>query len=80
MFEAFKKFLTDVAEGDKHPGRFEENDYRLAAAAMLVHAAAIDGDVSDVERAKLHVVVKRWFGLDDTDDGRAGRGGDRSRA
>ena len=65
MFEAFKNFLSDVVEGDKHPSRFAENDYRLAAAAMLVHAAAIDGNVSDVERNKLHAVIKRHFGLDD---------------
>jgi uncharacterized tellurite resistance protein B-like protein len=65
MFEAFKNFLSDVVEGDKHPSRFAENDYRLAAAAMLVHAAAIDGNVTDVERNKLHAVIKRHFGLDD---------------
>ncbi len=65
MFEAFKKFLSDGVEGDKHPSRFEENDYRLAAAALLVHAATIDGNVSDVERDKLHAVIKRRFGLDD---------------
>jgi uncharacterized tellurite resistance protein B-like protein len=65
MFEAFRNFLSDVAQGGKHPSRFAANDYRLAAAALLVHAAAIDGNVSDVERAKLHAIIKRRFGLDD---------------
>jgi uncharacterized tellurite resistance protein B-like protein len=65
MFEAFRNFLSDVVEGGKHPSRFAENDYRLAAAALLVHAAAIDGNVTDVERNKLHAVIKRHFGLDD---------------
>ena len=65
MFQAFRKFLSDVSEGGKHPSRFAANDYRLAAAALLVHAAAIDGNVSDVERAKLHAIIKRRFGLDD---------------
>jgi uncharacterized tellurite resistance protein B-like protein len=65
MFESFRKFLSDVSEGGKHPVQFEHNDYRLAAAALLVHAAAIDGNISDVERAKLHAVVKRQFGLDE---------------
>jgi uncharacterized tellurite resistance protein B-like protein len=51
--------------GDAHPSRFDENDYRLAAAALLVHAAAIDGTISDLERDALHAVVKRRFGLDD---------------
>src|SRR5215468_2079659 len=65
MFDSFRKFLSDVADGGKHPVHFEHNDYRLAAAALLVHAAAIDGNISDVERAKLRVVVKRQFGLDE---------------
>jgi uncharacterized tellurite resistance protein B-like protein len=59
MFEAFRNFLSDVAQGGKHPSRFGPNDYRLAAAALLVHAAAIDGNVSDIERDKLHAVIKR---------------------
>jgi uncharacterized tellurite resistance protein B-like protein len=65
MFEAFRKFLADVTEGGKHPGRFEPNDYRLAAAALLVHTAAIDGNISDVERQRIHSVIKRAFGLDE---------------
>jgi uncharacterized tellurite resistance protein B-like protein len=63
MFQGFRKFLSEVAEGGKHPIHFEANDYRLAAAAMLVHAAAIDGNVSDVERAKLRAVIKQRFDL-----------------
>src|SRR5262249_20650183 len=46
MFDSFRKFLSEVSEGGEHPIRFEHNDYRLAAAALLVHAAAIDGDIS----------------------------------
>ena len=65
MFDAFKKFISELADGDKHPSRFEDNDYRLAAAALLVHAAAIDGDMSQSERDKLHAVIKQRFSLDD---------------
>ncbi len=65
MFQAFRKFLSDVSEGGKHPSRFEPNDYRLAAAALLVHAVMIDGTMSEVERDKLHAVIKRRFGLDE---------------
>jgi uncharacterized tellurite resistance protein B-like protein len=65
MFEALKKFVSDLADGDTHPSRFADNDYRLAAAALLVHAAAIDGVISDIERERLHAVIKRWFDLDD---------------
>jgi uncharacterized tellurite resistance protein B-like protein len=65
MFESFRKFLSDVSEGGKHPTHFEHNDYRLAAAALLVHTAAIDGNISDLERGKLHAVIQRQFGLDE---------------
>jgi uncharacterized tellurite resistance protein B-like protein len=65
MFDRFRRFLSDCTAGDKHPSRFDDDDCRLAASALLVHAAAIDGDVSDVERAKLHAVIKRRFDLDE---------------
>jgi uncharacterized tellurite resistance protein B-like protein len=70
MFDSFRKFISALAEGDKHPSRFEDNDYRLAAAALLVHAAAIDGEMSQPERDTLHAVIKQRFNLDDsaTDD------------
>ena len=65
MFDSFRKFLSEVSEGGEHPIHFDHDDYRLAAAALLVHAAAIDGDISDVERDKLHTIIKRQFGLDE---------------
>jgi uncharacterized tellurite resistance protein B-like protein len=65
MFESFRNFVADFVEGEKHPSNFADNDYRLAAVALLVHAAAIDGDVSERERDTLHAVVKRRFNLDD---------------
>jgi uncharacterized tellurite resistance protein B-like protein len=65
MFESFKNFVAEFVDGDKHPSQFADNDYRLAAVALLVHAAAVDGDISQSERDKLHSVVKRRFALDD---------------
>jgi len=65
MFDSFRRFLSEVSEGGKHPIHFEQNDYRLAAAALLVHTAAIDGNISDRERDRLHAVIKRQFDLDE---------------
>jgi uncharacterized tellurite resistance protein B-like protein len=65
MFESLRNFVAEFVEGEKHPSEFADNDYRLAAVALLVHAAGIDGDVSQRERDKLHTVVKRRFDLDD---------------
>jgi uncharacterized tellurite resistance protein B-like protein len=64
MFDSFRKFLSEVSEGDKHPAHFAHDDYRLAAAALLVHAAAIYGDLTDAERDKLHAVIRQQFELD----------------
>jgi uncharacterized tellurite resistance protein B-like protein len=65
MFESFRNFVADIVDGGKHPSQFADNDYRLAAAALLVHAAAIDGDMTASERDKLHAIIKRRFALDD---------------
>jgi uncharacterized tellurite resistance protein B-like protein len=65
VFNSLRKLISDYGEGGKHPSRFEENDYRLAAAALLVHAAAIDGSISDAARGNLHVLIKQRFNLDD---------------
>jgi len=65
MFESLRNLVADLAEGDKHPSGFDEDDYRLAAAALLVHAAAIDGEMTPVEGERLHSVVKQRFDLDD---------------
>src|SRR5205807_2774136 len=65
MLEALKIFLADLSGGNKPQDHFEDNDYRLAAAALLVHVTRIDGDMSEAERHKLHVVLKYRFNLDD---------------
>lgn len=65
MFEAFRKLIGEFNEGDKHHSQFEDGDYRLAATALLVHAAGIDGAMSEAERVKLHAVIQQHFKLDD---------------
>ena len=65
MFDAFRTFVAEFVEGERHPSQFDEDDYRLAAAALMVHAAAVDGEMSQSERDKLHAVVKQRFALDE---------------
>ena len=65
MLNSLKNFISDLTGGAKHPSRFEENDYRLAAAALLIHAATIDGKETGAERDKLRAVLKSRFSLDD---------------
>lgn len=65
LFESFRVIVAEFGESGIHPSRFDESDYRLAAAALLVHTANIDGSIKDAERAKLHAVIKQRFDLDD---------------
>jgi uncharacterized tellurite resistance protein B-like protein len=65
VFEAIKSFVADLTSGDKQPQGFDENDYRVAFAALLVHAATVDGSVTAVERDKLVALLRQRFELDD---------------
>ena len=66
MLDAIRQFIADLT-GMPEARRFGDDDYRLAAAALLFHATAIDGIVSAEERAKLHELLKLRFDLDDSD-------------
>jgi len=48
-----------------HAGNLREEELRLAAAAVLVHAMVIDGVVATEERRKLKALLQTHFGLDD---------------
>ena len=48
MFDALRNFLTEIGGAGPAPERtFDEADYRLAAAALLIHVANADGHVDD---------------------------------
>src|SRR5688572_19316712 len=64
MFATLRNLVADLMDdGSEHA--FEDNDYQLAAAALLVRVATIDGHFDDAERAKLHDRLKSRFALDD---------------
>ena len=63
MLDALRDFMRRLgqeADGGRH---FSADDSRLAVAALLVHAVAIDSVESDAERAKLRELLARNFGL-----------------
>ena len=65
MFDALKNFVSELASGDKQAGDFADDDFRVAYAALLVHAAAVDGEVTGAERRKLIALLKQRFDLSD---------------
>jgi uncharacterized tellurite resistance protein B-like protein len=65
MLESIKALLSDLAGGAKQAEHFNDGDYRRAAAALLVHAVHVDGEISAEERRALHKVLQYRFALDD---------------
>ena len=64
MFRTLSDFISDITGGHREAAAFDENDYRLAAAALLVHVMSIDGAVTDEEQAVLRAILASRFGLD----------------
>src|SRR5262249_32909980 len=48
----------------KAEDEFGEKDLRRAAAALMVHVASLDGDLTDAKRDKLHAILEAQYGLD----------------
>jgi uncharacterized tellurite resistance protein B-like protein len=65
MLDKLRQIVADLALGGSDHTRFDDNDYRLAAAALLVHLISIDGEVSEKEQTKLRSLLKSRFELDD---------------
>jgi uncharacterized tellurite resistance protein B-like protein len=62
MLKELKSFFADLGS-EKKP--FDESDYRLSAAALLVHVATLDHGLGEPDRDKLHALLKARFQLDD---------------
>ncbi len=63
MFDRLKSFMVDLA-GEPAQRAFREDDYRLAAAALLVHLAAADGAIDAAECRRLREIIAQNFDLD----------------
>ncbi|HEY0329742.1 MAG TPA: TerB family tellurite resistance protein [Rhodopseudomonas sp.] len=65
MLSRLRQFIADVvAPATDDELSFDDNGYRLAATALLIHVISLDGEPSDVERSKLHALLETRFGLD----------------
>jgi len=64
MLADLRQFLAELTGGAKPQDTFADNDYRRAAAALLVHIATLDGDLTPVKRDKLHAILEAQFALD----------------
>jgi uncharacterized tellurite resistance protein B-like protein len=64
MFDALRSFITEVSGAEAPARSFGEDDYRLAAVALLVHVANVDGETALAERRRLKTIIAERFGLD----------------
>ena len=64
LWAKFKEFADRVAAEERPARNLREDELRLAAAALLVQASAIDGQVDAVERRKLKTLLQERFDLD----------------
>ena len=64
MLDGLRQFIADIVSPDAQDRAFDENDYRLAATALLVHVVSLDGEPSAIEKRKLHSLIENRFKLD----------------
>jgi uncharacterized tellurite resistance protein B-like protein len=65
MLDRLLSLITDLADEPREP--FDESDYRVAAAALLVHVMSADGVAAPVERERLETVLSAGFDLSAAD-------------
>ena len=63
MFDRLKSFIDDLTSAGQKRG-FDADDYRVAAAALLIHMANADGQVAPQEQRRLRKILQERFELD----------------
>jgi uncharacterized tellurite resistance protein B-like protein len=66
MLQSISDFISGIAAGNERK-QFDDNDYRLSAAALLVHVAASDDSFDQAERRVLHDALTQRFEIDPDD-------------
>ncbi len=67
MIAKLKEFLFDREGRSETGGKHEADELHLAAAALLLEAALLDGSLDDVEREAVTRLVQARFDLSDED-------------
>lgn len=66
MLQSITDFISGISQGGGIPA-FGADDYRLSAAALLVHVAASDDSFDQAERNVLHDALTQRFDVDPDD-------------
>jgi uncharacterized tellurite resistance protein B-like protein len=65
MLDEIRRLFAELHGGGKPSSHFDGDDYRVAAAALLVHVATLDGELSSEARQKLRELLMAQFSLTD---------------
>jgi uncharacterized tellurite resistance protein B-like protein len=65
MLEEIKRLFAELHGGNKHCDHFDSGDYRVAAAALLVHVATLEHELSGPAGQKLRDLLIAQFSLTD---------------
>jgi uncharacterized tellurite resistance protein B-like protein len=63
MLRSIGEFISEITGGDRAAETFNDSDFRLAAAALLVHVATTDSEFNEKERDKLVRLLAERFEL-----------------
>lgn len=66
MFDAIKNFFTKISESDGDIN-FNDNDHRLATAALLIHVMHADGIIREAESDAIKNSLKKQYELTDSE-------------
>jgi uncharacterized tellurite resistance protein B-like protein len=65
MLEEIKRLFAELHIGGKHASHFDADDCRVASAALLVHVATLEHDLTGPARQTLARLLKSRFSLTD---------------
>ena len=67
FWNSFKELVGRIGGDGAAVGDFRADELQLAAAALLVHAAVIDGNTAQDELEKLKVLLQERFALSESE-------------
>ncbi len=69
MLQRLIKIINNLADPQPEDTLLPQEDYKLAAAALLVHATLVDGNADNSEKLKLRQLLRDHFDLSEQDVG-----------
>jgi uncharacterized tellurite resistance protein B-like protein len=63
MLDEIRRLFAELHGGGKHSSHFDANDCRVACAALLVHVATLEHDLTGPARQKLAALLGTRFSL-----------------